>query len=129
MGVRIGTRGSQLAVTQSQHTADQLAAVGGFETELIRIKTDGDVLTGPLSQMGGTGVFAVALRDSICPPSTVFAAYNHYGSRGGSPVVESEICVYPFNHHEGGDALHVRRQLEWLRERVPVPPRSYGHAG
>lgn len=64
--------------------------------------------------------FAVALRDTICPPSTVFAAYNHYGSRGGSPVVETEICVYPFNHHEGGDALHVRRQLEWLRERVPV---------
>ncbi|QTF72106.1 hydroxymethylbilane synthase [Arthrobacter woluwensis] len=65
MGVRIGTRGSQLAVTQSQHTADQLASVGGFETELIRIKTDGDVLTGPLSQMGGTGVFAVALRDAL----------------------------------------------------------------
>jgi len=65
MGVRIGTRGSQLAVTQSQHTADQLSAVGGFDTELVRIKTDGDVLTGPLSQMGGTGVFAVALRDAL----------------------------------------------------------------
>lgn len=73
--------------------------------------------------------FAVALRDTICPPSTVFAAYNHYGTRAGSAArsgsapgagPDTEICVYPFNHHEGGDALHVRRQLTWLSDRVRV---------
>ena len=25
-------------------------------------------------------LFSVALRDAICPPSTVFAAYHHYGA-------------------------------------------------
>lgn len=79
--------------------------------------------------------FGVALRDTVCPPSTVFAAYNHYGRGpsathdvpdGRAPLsaesedLDTEICVYPFNHHEGGDALHVRRQLDWLAERVPV---------
>jgi hydroxymethylbilane synthase len=63
--VRIGTRASTLALTQSQQTADQLAAVGGFPVELVRVRTDGDVLTGSLSQMGGTGVFVVALRDAL----------------------------------------------------------------
>jgi hydroxymethylbilane synthase len=63
--VRIGTRASKLALTQSQQIADQLAAIGGFPVELIHIRTDGDVLTGSLSQMGGTGVFVVALRDAL----------------------------------------------------------------
>jgi porphobilinogen deaminase len=34
--VRIGTRASKLALTQTQQTADQLAAVGGFPVELVR---------------------------------------------------------------------------------------------
>ena len=46
MTVRIGTRASKLALTQTQQTADQLAAVGGFPVELVHIRTDGDVLTG-----------------------------------------------------------------------------------
>lgn len=62
---RLGTRGSALAMTQSQLVADQLSAVGGFDVELVVIRTEGDVLTGPLSQMGGTGVFAAALRDAV----------------------------------------------------------------
>ena len=72
---------------------------------------------------------AVGLRDTICPPSTVFAAYNAYGAHtsggpGGSgasagPAFEDRtIEVYPFNHHEGGEALHARRQLEWLTPRL-----------
>ncbi|MEZ2388960.1 hydroxymethylbilane synthase [bacterium RCC_150] len=65
MSVRIGTRASKLALTQSQQAADQLAAVGGFPVELVRIKTEGDVRTGSLSQMGGTGVFVAALRDAL----------------------------------------------------------------
>ena len=66
-------------------------------------------------------LFSVGLQDTVCPPSTVFAAYNHYGSLvdGTSPV--REIAVYPFNHHEGGEAFHVERQLRWLRDRMEEP--------
>ena len=61
--------------------------------------------------------FAVGLRDTLCPPSTVFAAHNHYGTANGRDRrPERTIHVYPFNHHEGGDATHTRRQLRWLRE-------------
>lgn len=69
--------------------------------------------------------FGVGLRDTVCPPSTVFAAYNWYGTARPDPAdapespgrghrPEREIHVYPFNQHEGGDAVHVRRQLGWL---------------
>lgn len=63
--LRLGTRASLLATTQSQHVADAITAATGIRVELVEITTDGDVLTGPLAQMGGTGVFATALREAL----------------------------------------------------------------
>ncbi|MGO4385825.1 hydroxymethylbilane synthase [Specibacter sp. RAF43] len=63
--VKIGTRGSKLALSQTRQITDVLTGVGGFSAEIVPVKTDGDVLTGPLSQMGGTGVFATALRAAV----------------------------------------------------------------
>lgn len=58
-------------------------------------------------------LFSVGLRDDTCPPSTVFAAYNNYGALAATRP-ETQIEVYPFNRHEGGQAFHQRRQMEWL---------------
>ncbi len=58
-------------------------------------------------------LFSVALRDVTCPPSTVFAAYNHYAASAGSRPA-TEIAVYPFNLHEGGQAFQLQRQIAWL---------------
>lgn len=83
--------------------------------------------------------FGVGLRDNICPPSTVFAAYNQYGAHhrdrdgdgGGdgegralsnSSVPDRTIEVYRFNHHEGGEAVQVERQLQWLSRRGTFQP-------
>jgi cephalosporin-C deacetylase len=55
-------------------------------------------------------LFSVGLMDKICPPSTVFAAFNAYGG-------QKEIVEYPFNDHEGGQGFHDRRKLEWLAAR------------
>lgn len=60
-------------------------------------------------------LFAVGLRDTICPPSTVFAAFNHYGALAANPPAK-RIEVYEHNHHEGGEANFVRAQLDFLRE-------------
>ncbi len=57
--------------------------------------------------------FSVALMDPICPPSTVYAAFNHYGERAASAVVK-DITEYPFNQHEGGQAYQLERQLRWF---------------
>lgn len=62
---RVGTRGSRLALTQTTTAAEALAEYSGLDFELITIKSEGDVLTGPLSQLGGTGVFAAALRTAL----------------------------------------------------------------
>ncbi|HYP73598.1 MAG TPA: hydroxymethylbilane synthase, partial [Microbacterium sp.] len=63
--IRLGTRASLLATTQSGTVADALRAATGRAVDLVPITTDGDVLTGPLAQLGGTGVFVAALRDAL----------------------------------------------------------------
>src|SRR5690242_82787 len=63
--IRLGTRASLLATTQSQWVADRLGAALGREVELVEVTTQGDVSTRPLSQLGGTGVFVSALRDAL----------------------------------------------------------------
>ena len=56
--------------------------------------------------------FSVGLMDPVCPPSTVYAARNHWGAaRGG---VEADVVEYAFNEHEGGAGAHWPRQAEWL---------------
>jgi cephalosporin-C deacetylase len=53
--------------------------------------------------------FSVALMDDVCPPSTVYAAYNHYAGR-------KAINVWPYNGHEGGLAYQRASHLEFLAE-------------
>jgi len=55
-------------------------------------------------------LFSVALADDITPPSTVFAAFNHYAGE------RKEITVYPYNGHEGGGTRHFLAQLDFLGE-------------
>jgi hydroxymethylbilane synthase len=63
--IRIGTRGSALARAQSTIVADALSRATGRETVLVLIRTEGDVSTAPLAQLGGTGVFVSALREAL----------------------------------------------------------------
>jgi cephalosporin-C deacetylase len=70
------------------------------------------------SRASAPALFSVALMDDICPPSTVFAAYNHY------PGADKEITVWPYNGHEGGAGFQRTEQLHYLRKllgtRIPA---------
>lgn len=64
--LRIGTRGSALALTQSGQVGKALvAAAGTGSIELVKIRTEGDVNAGPLATIGGTGVFVTAVREAL----------------------------------------------------------------
>ncbi len=56
-------------------------------------------------------LFSVGLMDRTCPPSTVYAAYNHYAG-------PKEMVEYPYNDHEGGAPFQERAKLAWLAERL-----------
>ena len=59
-------------------------------------------------------LFSVGLMDEICPPSTVFAAYNHYAG-------PREIRVWPYNGHEAGDRSQQAERYAFL-ESVGLAP-------
>ncbi len=52
-------------------------------------------------------LFSVALMDDICPPSTVFSAYNRWAG-------PKDIQVWPYNHHEGGETFQAVERLKTL---------------
>jgi cephalosporin-C deacetylase len=56
-----------------------------------------------------TALFSVGLMDNICPPSTVFAAYNHYAG-------PKRIRVWEFNNHEGGASYQAGEKLKFFKE-------------
>lgn len=62
--LRLGTRASLLATTQSTTVAELVRALG-HDVELVEVTTEGDVDQAPLATLGGTGVFVSALRDAL----------------------------------------------------------------
>jgi len=65
MSIKIGTRGSRLALTQTETVIKMLSALN-IATEKVIISTEGDTTTGvPLHEIRGEGVFVRALDDAI----------------------------------------------------------------
>lgn len=67
--IRIGTRGSPLALAQAHETRDRLIAAHGFDDsqiEIVVIKTSGDqILDRPLSEVGGKGLFTKEIEEAL----------------------------------------------------------------
>lgn len=59
-------------------------------------------------------LMSVGLMDDVCPPSTVFAAFNHYAG-------PKEIKVWPYNGHDAGSAQHVHEKIRFLHSHGLIP--------
>ena len=74
--LRLGTRASALATTQSGLVAAMVRERLGREVELVEVSTEGDRSAAPLAQLGGTGVFVSALRDALLAGHVDFAVHS-----------------------------------------------------
>ena len=92
--LRIGTRGSALATTQTRQTAEAVSERAGLSHELVVIRTEGDVTTGSLASLGGTGVFASALRAAILD-GAVDAAVHSLKDLPAAQPAGLEIAAVP----------------------------------
>jgi hydroxymethylbilane synthase len=64
--LRLGTRGSQLALWQANTVAARIAASGGPSCRIVVIKTSGDRLQdAPLSEVGGKRLFVKEIEDAL----------------------------------------------------------------
>lgn len=75
MTLRLGTRGSELARTQSGLVADALRD-HGHAVELVTIRSEGDVTAASLVAAGGLGVFAAALRRALLDGEVDLAVHS-----------------------------------------------------
>jgi len=75
--LRIGTRGSALALWQANHVSARLAELHGIQGELVRIRTSGDHFqTGSVALVGTKGVFIKELEDALLAGTIDLAVHS-----------------------------------------------------
>jgi hydroxymethylbilane synthase len=107
--LRLGTRASQLATTQSQAVADAITAASGVPVELVHISTEGDRSSAAITQLGGTGVFVTAIRQALLE-GTVDVAVHSYKDLPTLPEPGLTIAAVP-PREDPRDALVARDGL------------------
>ncbi|MFC5502322.1 hydroxymethylbilane synthase [Lysinimonas soli] len=101
--LRIGTRGSALALAQAQTVAARLGA------ELVVIHSEGDRSTASLASLGGAGVFAAALREALLA-GEVDAVVHSFKDLPTAPMPGLTIAAVP-KRVDARDALCARDGL------------------
>ncbi|HYZ10237.1 MAG TPA: hydroxymethylbilane synthase [Pseudonocardiaceae bacterium] len=105
--LRLGTRGSALALAQTGQVADRLR-VAGVEVELVRVRTAGDASSAPISELG-VGVFVSALREALVT-GEVDVAVHSYKDLPTAPDPRLVLAAVP-PRADPRDALVARNGL------------------
>ncbi|MGC5029017.1 hydroxymethylbilane synthase [Micromonospora sp. DT229] len=103
--LRLGTRGSKLAMAQSGHVAEALTARTGRPVELVEVITAGDRSTAPVHRLG-VGVFVSALRDALVAGEIDFAVHSYKDLPTAMPADLHIAAVPP--REDPRDALVAR---------------------
>jgi len=107
--LRLGTRGSALALAQSQDVAATLIAQLGCDVELVRVQTAGDASSAAIAQIGGTGVFVTALREALSAGEIELAVHS-YKDLPTAPAEDLVVAAVPLRE-DPRDALVARDRL------------------
>ncbi|GAA3460926.1 hydroxymethylbilane synthase [Saccharothrix longispora] len=105
--LRIGTRGSALALAQTGHVADALRAAGA-DVEIITVSTPGDRSHAPIAEIG-IGVFTSALRDALADGEVDIAVHS-YKDLPTAPDPRLSLAAVP-PREDPRDALVARDGL------------------
>ena len=107
--IRLGTRASALARTQSEMVAQALRTALGEDVELVDVRTEGDVSRAPLATIGGTGVFVTALREALLRGGVDVAVHSLKDLPTASPA-EIALAAVPLRE-DPRDAVVARDGL------------------
>ncbi len=113
--LRIGTRGSALALWQANHVREGMDNCCGLSAEIVVIKTSGDQFaTAPVEQIGVIGIFTKELEDALLDGRADLAVH----SMKDVPTEISPVCKVStvFKREDPRDALvsHGGERLEKL---------------
>jgi hydroxymethylbilane synthase len=117
--IRIATRGSRQATTQSEHVASQLRAVG-FDTELVLVETLGDRTQAgnvPLHTIGGQGVFVKEVQRAVLEGRADVAVHSAKDLPSGDP---DGLQIGAFMARRSAADVMIGATLDGLAHGAPV---------
>lgn len=125
MKLRIGSRGSQLALWQARRVAERLAALG-VETEIEIIRTTGDRITDvPLARAGSKGLFTKEIEEALLAGRIDLAVHSLKDLPTELPV---GLALAAVPERESPFDAMVGRRLDQLREGARVGTSSLRRA-
>jgi hydroxymethylbilane synthase len=92
--LRLGTRGSPLALAQAGQIARQLREQCGRPAVLVTVATPGDEWTAPIERLGTTGVFTTTLREALLRGEVDLVVHSGK-DLPTAPVPGLQIAAYP----------------------------------
>jgi hydroxymethylbilane synthase len=118
--LRIGSRGSPLALVQAQEVQSRLAAAGGLDgkrIEIMVIRTSGDMIQDrPLAEAGGKGLFTKEIEDALLAGTIDLAVHS---SKDMPTVLPAGLALSAFLPREDPRDAFISRKAKTLRE-LPV---------
>ena len=115
--VRIGTRGSALALAQAHETRERLVAATGRspdDFEIVVIKTSGDrILDRPLSEVGGKGLFTKEIEEALLDRSIDLAVHS---SKDMPTVLPDGLVISAFLPREDVRDAFLSRRVKTLAD-------------
>lgn len=117
--VKIGTRGSKLALWQAYHVEDLLKNTG-IESEIIIIDTKGDqVLDVSISKIGSKGVFTQELEDQLLDGRIDIAVHSAKDMQSSLPE-EFEIIAFTEREKENDILLSGKSGIDLHDSQKPL---------
>jgi hydroxymethylbilane synthase len=114
--LRIGSRGSPLALAQSREVKSRIAAAAGLDPERIEIKiirTTGDVIQDrPLSEAGGKGLFTKEIEEALLAATIDLAVHS---SKDMPTMLPDGLVLSAFLPREDARDAFIGRKAKSLR--------------
>jgi len=115
--IRIGTRGSRLALWQANHVADLIKA-SGFRTEIVPIETRGDkVLDVAIAKIGSKGVFTEEIEEGLLDGSIDIAVHS---AKDVASTIPDELEILAFTEREKPNDVVISFDNKFSLERENI---------
>jgi hydroxymethylbilane synthase len=117
-GLRIGTRDSELALWQA-HTVEKMLQDLGHKTEIIAVKSQGDLLLDkPLYELGITGIFTKTLDIAMINGEIDIAVHSMKDVPTALPIGMMQAAVLKRANYN--DILVYKNNLDFLEENATI---------
>ena len=112
--IRLGSRGSTLALWQAGHIRAEVERRTGRKVEIIKIKTTGDmILDVPLSKVGGKGLFVKEIEDALLRGAVDLAVHS---AKDLPALIPEGLALMAFPEREDPRDVLISREGKRWRE-------------